>query len=66
MQLAGPIRREVILFTVISKYWIGSRVMQQSEDNRATQFLFQKVAIDVQCGNAESAMAMIPSRQVWA
>ena len=30
-------------------------------DNRATQFLIQKIAIDVQCGNAASVMAMIPS-----
>ena len=30
---------------------IGSRVMEQSGDNRATQFLIQKVAIDVQRGN---------------
>ena len=26
--------------------------MEQSGDNKATQFLIQKVAIDVQCGNA--------------
>ena len=37
--------------------------MEQSGDNRATQFLIQKVAIDVQHGNAASVMAMIPSTQ---
>ena len=45
---------------------IGSRVMEQSGDNRATQFLIQKVAIDVQRGNAASVMATIPSSQDWA
>ena len=40
---------------------IGSRVMEQSGDNRATQFLIQKVAIDVQRDNAVSVMATIPS-----
>ena len=44
---------------------IGSRVMEQSGDNRATQFLIQKVAIDVQRGNAASVMATIPSSQDW-
>ena len=38
----------------------------QSGDNRATQFLIQKVAIDVQRGNAASVMATIPSSQDWA
>ena len=33
---------------------------------RATQFLIQKVAIDVQRGNAASVMATIPSSQDWA
>ena len=45
---------------------IGSRVMEQSGDNRANQFLIQKVAIDVQRGNAASVMATIPSSQDWA
>ena len=45
---------------------IGSRVMEQSGDNRATQFLIQKVAIDVQRGNATSVMATMPSSQDWA
>ena len=40
--------------------------MEQSGDNRATRFLVQKVAIDVQCGNAASVMATIPSSQDWA
>ena len=43
--------------------WIGSQVMEQSGDNRATQFLIQKVAIYVQHGNAASVMATIPSSQ---
>ena len=30
--------------------WIGSPIMEQSGDNRVTQFLIQKVATDVQCG----------------
>ena len=37
--------------------------MEQSGDNRATQFLIQKVAIDVQCDNAASVMTTIPSSQ---
>ena len=44
---------------------IGSRVIEQSGDNRVTQFLIQKVAIDVQRGNAASVMATIPSSQDW-
>ena len=44
---------------------IGSRVMEQPGDNRATQFLIQKVAIDVQRGNATYVMAKIPSFQDW-
>jgi len=40
--------------------------MGQTEDNRATQFLIQKIAIDVQQGNAASVMATIPSSQDWA
>ena len=44
---------------------IGSRVMEQSGDNRTTQLSIQKVAIDVQCGNAASVMAAtIPSSHV--
>ena len=39
--------------------------MEQSGDNRVTQFLIQKVAIDVQRGNAASVMATIPSSQDW-
>ena len=46
---------------------IGSRVMEQSGDNRATQFLIQKVVIEVQRGNAASVMATIPaSSRDWA
>ena len=37
--------------------------MEQSGDNPT---LIQKVAIDVQCGNAASVMAAIPSTQDWA
>ena len=40
--------------------------MEQSGDNRASQFLIQKIAIDVQRGNAASVMATIPSSQDWA
>ena len=40
--------------------------MEQSGDNSGTQFLIQKIAIDVQCGNAASVMATIPSIQDWA
>ena len=46
--------------------WIGSRVMEQSGDNRALQFLIQRIAIDVQGGNAASVMVTIPSSQDWA
>ena len=42
---------------------IGSQVMEQSGDNRATQLLIQKVAINVQLGNVASVLAMIPSTQ---
>ena len=45
---------------------IGSQVMEQSGDNRATQFLIQKVAIDAQHGIAASVMATILSSQDWA
>ena len=48
--------------TLISEE-IGSWVLEQSGDNRATQFLIQKVAIDAQRGNAASVMATIPSPQ---
>ena len=40
--------------------------MEQSGDNRATQFLIQKVAIDVQRDNVASVMATILSSQDWA
>ena len=40
--------------------------MEQSGDNRATQFLIQKVAIDVLRGNAASVMATISSSDDWA
>jgi len=43
-----------------------SRVMEQTGGNRALQFLIQKIAIDVQRGNAASVMATIPSSQDWA
>ena len=35
-------------------------------DNKASTFLIQKIAIDVQQGNAASVMATIPSSQDWA
>jgi len=34
--------------------------MGHTGDNRATQFLIQKIAIDVQRGKAASVMATIP------
>ena len=37
--------------------------MEQSSDNRATQFLIQQIAIDVQRDNAASVLATIPSMQ---
>ena len=37
--------------------------MEQTKDNRALQFLIQKIAIDVQRGNAASVMVTIPSSQ---
>ena len=40
--------------------------MEQSRDNRTSQFLIQKIAIDVQDGNATAVMAMISSLQKWA
>ena len=40
--------------------------MEQSGDNRATQFLIQKVAIDVKLSNAASVMATTPSSQGMA
>jgi len=45
---------------------IGSQVMGQTGDNRATQFLIQKIAVNVQRDNATSVMATIPSSQDWA
>jgi len=45
---------------------IGSRVMGQTGDNRATQFLIQKIAIDIQWGIAASVMATIPLSHDWA
>ena len=45
---------------------IGSRVAEQTGDCRATQFLIQKISIDVQCGDAAAVMATIPSSQDWA
>ena len=42
------------------------QVMEQPGDNRATQFLTQKIVIDVQRGNAASVMRTIPSSQDWA
>ena len=44
---------------------IGSRVKEQSGDNRATQFLIQKVAIDVQCGNAASVNIFLMMSMKW-
>ena len=43
-----------------------NNLIEQSDDNRDTQFLIQKVAVDVQHGNAASVMATIPSSQDWA
>ena len=40
--------------------------MKQTGDNRALQFLIQKIAIDVQRGNAASVMATISLSQDWA
>jgi len=40
--------------------------MGQTGDNRAAQFLIQKIAIDVQRGNAASVMVTIPSSHDWA
>jgi len=37
--------------------------MGQTGDNRATQFLIQKITIDVQWGNAASVMVTIPMSQ---
>ena len=37
--------------------------MEQTGDNRVTQFLIQKISIDVQHGNAASVMATIPLLQ---
>jgi len=39
--------------------------MEQSGDNRGTQFLIQKIVVDVQRGNAASVMTTIPSSQDW-
>ena len=45
---------------------IGSRVVEQTGDCRATQFLMQKISIDVQRGNAAAVMATMVSSQDWA
>ena len=40
---------------------IGSRVMEQTGDVHATQFLIQQVSLNVQCGKVASVMgATIP------
>ena len=46
--------------------WIGSQVVEQTGDSRASQFLIQKISINVQRGNAAVVMATIPSLQDWA
>ena len=45
---------------------IGSRVMERTGDSRATQFLIQRISIDVQRGNVASVMATIPHSGDWA
>jgi len=45
---------------------MASELMRSMPGNRALQFLIQKIAIDVQRGNAASVMATIPSSQDWA
>jgi len=39
--------------------------MGQTGNNKATQFLIQKITIDIQWGYAASVMATIPSLQDW-
>ena len=46
-------------------YKIGARVCENTGDPRATSFLVQRLAIDVQRGNAASVMATLPSSKSW-
>ena len=44
---------------------IGRRVQEATGEPRSTSFLIQRLAIDVQRGNATSVMATIPSSRNW-
>jgi len=66
LNIAG---NEVSSFQTINTKYVSrvrGQVMEQTGDNKETQFLIQKIAIDVQRGNAASVMATIPSSQEWA
>ena len=44
---------------------VGARVRETTGEVRATTFLIQRLAIDVQRGNAASVMATIPATKDW-
>ena len=44
---------------------VGARVREATGEVRATSFLIQRLAIDVQRGNAASMMATIPATKDW-
>ena len=44
---------------------VGARVRENTGEVRATSFLIQRLAIDVQRGNAASVMATIPATKDW-
>ena len=44
---------------------VGARVRETTGEVRATSFLIQRLAIDVQRGNAASVMATIPATKDW-
>ena len=44
---------------------IGRRIQEATGEPRSTSFLIQRLAIDVQRGNATSVMATIPSSRNW-
>ena len=44
---------------------VGARVREATGEVRATSFLIQRLAIDVQRGNAASVMATIPATKDW-
>ena len=45
---------------------IGQRVKENSGEPRSTSFLIQRLALDVQKGNATSVLGTIPASRDWS